>query len=51
MASHCRASLGYKVRALLVTTIHQAITTNAIYSIEYECKEDNLLDLTIGSCR
>ena len=51
MASHCRASLGYKVTALLVTTILQAITTNAIYSIEYECKEDNLLDLTIGSCR
>ena len=25
--------------------------TNEIYSMEYDCKEGNLLDLTIGSCR
>jgi hypothetical protein len=25
--------------------------TNEIYSLEYECKDDMLLDLTVGSCR
>ena len=29
----------------------QDVKTNEIYSMEYDCKPGNLLDLTIGSCR